>query len=276
MKLLNELLKYKFLIIAGTFTIWPLLYVILGSFKTNQELISGGTFLPKEWTIHNYVQVWSELNFSLYFFNSVVFSLLSSVLAAILGSMSGYVFARSQFPGKKLMYALILSMMFISLGPMTLFPKFEMAVDFGLTASIFTITLVNVHVLGASLFLYEGYVKSLGREIDEAAIVDGANYFRRYMKIFFPLMMPIISTLFLLEFISDWNNYIFPLVMSIGNPTMKTLTVAVVELRNMGDGAAAWNMIMAGASVSILPMIIMFIIMNRHIVEGLTRGALKG
>jgi multiple sugar transport system permease protein len=130
--------------------------------------------------------------------------------------------------------------------------------------------------LGASLFLYEGFIKSLGKEIDEAAIMDGAGYFKRFYQITLPLMLPITSTFFLLEFVAEWNNYVYPLIMSAGNPDMKTLTVGVVELRNMGNGAAAWNLLMAGSSISIIPVLIVFIIMNRQIVEGLSQGAVKG
>jgi multiple sugar transport system permease protein len=166
--------------------------------------------------------------------------------------------------------------MFISLGPMTLYPRFQLAVDWGLASSIYTMPIAAMYGLGASLFLYEGFIKSLGKEIDEAAIMDGAGYFKRFYQITLPLMLPITSTFFLLEFVAEWNNYVYPLIMSAGNPDMKTLTVGVVELRNMGNGAAAWNLLMAGSSISIIPVLIVFIIMNRQIVEGLSQGAVKG
>ncbi|WP_144027529.1 carbohydrate ABC transporter permease [Paenibacillus selenitireducens] len=268
--------KYIFLTIAATVTIWPILFVVLGSFKTNQELIAGGGLLPKKWMVSNYAEVWGGMDFSFYFFNSFVFACIAAILSALLGSMGGYVFARSDFPGKRLLYALVIGLLFISLGPMTLFPKFEMAVNWGLNSNIFTLPLLTATGLGASLFLYEGYIKSLGREIDEAAVVDGAGYYKRYFSIFLPLMIPIISTFFIIEFVAEWNNYIFPLVMTIGNPQLKTITVAVVEMRSMGDGAAAWNLLMTGSSISIIPVLIVFVVMNRQIVEGLSQGAVKG
>ncbi|UUZ97006.1 carbohydrate ABC transporter permease [Paenibacillus sp. P25] len=217
-----------------------------------------------------------ELDFSLYFYNSVIFATVTAGLTVLMGSMAGYVFARTDFPGKRSLTALIIGVMFISLGPMTLFPKFKLAMDWGLNSSIYTMPIASLYGLGASLFLYEGFVKSLGKEIDEAAIVDGAGYFKRFFRIVLPLMVPVTSTFFLLEFVAEWNNYVFPLVMSAGNPDMKTLTVGVVELRNMGDGAAAWNLLMAGSSISILPVLLVFILMNRRIVEGLSQGAIKG
>lgn len=268
--------KYVFLTVVGLITLMPIFYVLFSSFKSNQELIAGGNLLPQKWILSNYTEVWNELNFSLYLYNSLVFATLTAGLVVWMGAMAGYAFARTEFPGKRLLSMLIVGVMFISFGPMTLYPKFKLALDFGLTSSIYTIPVVALYGLGASVFLYEGFIKSLGKEMDEAAIVDGAGYFKRFWRISLPLMMPITSTFFLLEFIAEWNNYVFPLVMTIGNPDTKTLTVGVVELRNMGNGASAWNLLMAGSAISIFPVLIVFIILNRQIVAGLSQGAVKG
>jgi len=276
MKLVLQSLKYVFLVAAAVATLVPVLYVFFYSFKSNQELIAGGSLLPKQWTWSNYAEVWEKLDFSLYFYNSVVFSVISSGMAVLMGAMAGYAFARTPFPGKRLLSLLIIGVMFVSLGPMTLFPKFKLAVDWGLTGSIYTIPLVALYGLGASVFLYEGFVKSLGKDMDEAGIMDGAGYFTRFFRLTLPLMAPITATFFLLEFIAEWNNYILPLVMSIGNPDTKTLTVGVVELRNTGTGAAAWNLLLAGSMISVIPVLTVFVLLNRQIVGGLAQGAVKG
>ncbi|NOU82919.1 ABC transporter permease subunit [Paenibacillus sp. LMG 31459] len=276
MKPIGQTLKYIFLAVAALVTLVPVLYVFFYSFKSNQELITGGSLLPKEWTWSNYSEVWKKLDFSLYFYNSVVFAVVSAGMSVFMGAMAGYVFARTEFPGKKVLSMLIIGVMFISLGPMTLYPKFKLAVDWGLTDSIYTIPLVALYGLGASVFLYEGFVKSLGKDMDEAGIMDGAGYFTRFFRLTLPLMAPITATFFLLEFIAEWNNYILPLVMSIGNPDTKTLTVGVVELRNSGTGAAAWNLLLAGSMISVIPVLTVFILLNRQIVGGLAQGAVKG
>ncbi|WNS43169.1 carbohydrate ABC transporter permease [Paenibacillus sp. MMS20-IR301] len=276
MKTIGQTLKYIFLAVAALVTLVPVLYVFFYSFKSNQELITGGSLLPEEWTWSNYSEVWDKLDFSLYFYNSVVFAVVSAGMSVFMGAMAGYVFARTNFPGKKVLSLLIIGVMFISLGPMTLYPKFKLAVDWGLTDSIYTIPLVALYGLGASVFLYEGFVKSLGKDMDEAGIMDGAGYFTRFFRLTLPLMAPITATFFLLEFIAEWNNYILPLVMSIGNPDTKTLTVGVVELRNSGTGAAAWNLLLAGSMISVIPVLTVFILLNRQIVGGLAQGAVKG
>src|SRR6185312_12377037 len=104
-------------------------------------------------------------NFSLYFYNSVIFATVTAVLVVLMGSMSGYVFARTNFPGKRLLTVLVIGVMFISLGPMTLYPRFQLAIDWGLASSIYTMPIAAMYGLGASLFLYEGFIKSLGREM---------------------------------------------------------------------------------------------------------------
>ncbi|GGF61208.1 thiamine ABC transporter ATP-binding protein [Paenibacillus albidus] len=276
MKQLLQGLKYIFLLAAAFLTLVPVLYVFFYSFKSNQELITGGSLFPKVWTWSNYSEVWQKLDFSLYFYNSVIFAVVSSGMSVVMGAMAGYVFARTQFPGKRLLSMLIIGVMFVSLGPMTLYPKFKLAVDWGLTDSIYTIPLVALYGLGASVFLYEGFVKSLGQDMDEAGIMDGAGYFTRFFRLTLPLMAPITATFFLLEFIAEWNNYILPLVMSIGNPDTKTLTVGVVELRNTGTGAAAWNLLLAGSMISVIPVLTVFLVLNRQIVGGLAQGAVKG
>jgi ABC-type glycerol-3-phosphate transport system permease component len=276
MKQLLQGLKYIFLLAAAFLTLVPVLYVFFSSFKSNQELITGGSLFPKVWTWSNYSEVWQKLDFSLYFYNSVIFAVVSSGMSVVMGAMAGYVFARTQFPGKRLLSMLIIGVMFVSLGPMTLYPKFKLAVDWGLTDSIYTIPLVALYGLGASVFLYEGFVKSLGQDMDEAGIMDGAGYFTRFFRLTLPLMAPITATFFLLEFIAEWNNYILPLVMSIGNPDTKTLTVGVVELRNTGTGAAAWNLLLAGSMISVIPVLTVFLVLNRQIVGGLAQGAVKG
>ncbi|WP_139994895.1 carbohydrate ABC transporter permease [Paenibacillus paridis] len=276
MRLILQAMKYLFLAAAAFLTLVPVLYVFFYSFKTNQELITGGSLFPKVWTWSNYTEVWEKLNFSLYFYNSVIFSVVSAGMSVLMGAMAGYVFARTQFPGKRVLSMLIIGVMFISLGPMTLYPKFKLAVDWGLTDSIYTIPLVALYGLGASVFLYEGFVQSLGKDMDEAGIMDGAGYFTRFFRLTLPLMAPITATFFLLEFIAEWNNYILPLVMSIGNPDTKTLTVGVIELRNTGTGAAAWNLLLAGSMISVIPVLTVFILLNRQIVGGLAQGAVKG
>jgi len=276
MKHFLQAMKYLFLLAAAFLTLVPVLYVFFYSFKSNQELITGGSLFPKVWTWSNYTEVWEKLDFSLYFYNSVIFSVVSAGMSVLMGAMAGYVFARTQFPGKRLLSMMIIGVMFISLGPMTLYPKFKLAVDWGLTDSIYTIPLVALYGLGASVFLYEGFVQSLGKDMDEAGIMDGAGYFTRFFRLTLPLMAPITATFFLLEFIAEWNNYILPLVMSIGNPDTKTLTVGVIELRNTGTGAAAWNLLLAGSMISVIPVLTVFILLNRQIVGGLAQGAVKG
>ena len=127
-----------------------------------------------------------------------------------------------------------------------------------------------------NIFLVRGYMATVPRELDEAAAIDGCSFFQIYYKIILPVLKPVLATVALLSFRSAWNEFIMPQVFTMSNPKMRPLTVGVVALKTMGDGAAAWNIMFAGSAMSIVPIVIEYLFTSRYFMSGLTVGAVKG
>lgn len=265
-----------FMAIIIVFTVYPVLYTLMGSFKTNMELQAGGSFLPAKWMFSNYVKAFKEANFIDYTWNSVVLSGITMFASVLTSSMAGFVIARYDFTGKKLLVAAYLSVMFIALGPITLYPQYLLMNQLGLTGNLWGLALVLTGGQASNIFLIMGFVKSVPKELDESAVMDGAGSFRIYFSIMLPLIRPILGVVALFSFRLAWNDYITALVFSIPNPAIKPLTVAVVGLRYSANAAAEWHIMTAGAAIALIPILLVYVFTNRQFISGLTTGAVKG
>ena len=277
-RLMGQILVYLFLGVLTIFTLYPILYVVLGSFKENQELVLGGTsMLPETFQISNYIEAWRLADFGRYTFNSVFLSTMVTAGVVAISSMAGYCFARREFPGKNLLYSLMIAFMFINIGSISLRPLFELAVKLKMNRSMWSVILICIGTNQVTnIFLVRGYMATVPRELDEAAAIDGCYFFQIYYKIILPVLKPVLATVALLSFRSAWNEFIMPQVFTMSNPKMRPLTVGVVALKTMGDGAAAWNIMFAGSAMSIVPIIIVYLFTSRYFMSGLTVGAVKG
>lgn len=278
MKKLTKILIYAFLLLITFLTLLPVIYSFFGSFKSNQELlISGANLIPKKFVFDNYVQAWNLADFKTYTWNSVYLTFFSVAGVVLTSSMGGYVFARGDFPGKKVLFVLFTATMFISLGTITLYPKLEIARALHINKSLLGIIIMNVFAVGATnLFLVRSFVESIPREIDEAAAIDGCSFGRTFFQILLPLIKPILATVAIITFKNVWNDYLLPMVFTISTPSKAPLVVGVVSLKNTGEGATSWNLMLAGTMISIIPMMVVYLCLNKYFVEGLTSGAVKG
>ena len=222
-------ISYLFIGIMVVFTIYPILYTILGSFKTNSELTLGGSFLPKTWHFENYIQAFIQADFIKYTWNSIFVSVAVMVLATLTASLAGFTFARRDFVGKKLLLGLYTSLMFIALGSVTLYPIYNLLTALHLNRSIAGLILALVGGQASNVMLTMGFVKGIPKELDEAATIDGCSLYGIFFKIILPLIKPIMAVVALFSFRQAWNDYITTLIMSISLPRLRTLTVAVVH-----------------------------------------------
>lgn len=269
---------WLFLLFMAVLVLFPIFYIILGSFKDNKELLAGGSnIFPTEWILTNYVDAWQQANFATYTMNSVFLSLGVMLVSLINATMAGYVFARKSFKGKELLYFAFVAFMFVNVGSVSLRPLFELAVKLKMNKSLVSVVLISAGGGQATfIFLCRGFVNSVPKELDEAAKIDGCTFFQIYYKIILPMLKPIMATIAILSFRQGWNEYIMPLVFTMSNDKMRPLTVGVNMLKNAGDGAAAWNIMFAGATISIVPILIIYCCFSRFFMSGLTSGAVKG
>lgn len=275
-KVLGKALIYVFLIIVSIIILFPILFSIMGSLKPVSELLTENSFFPKEIVWSNYVRAFKEANFVGYIGNSVLYSTVGTVVSMFNICVLGYCMACQDFIGKKIIRFLIMATMFVSLGPMTLYPKLEIMRSLGLTGTRLSIILGTIVTAGAEVFIFEAYFKSQGKEINEAAELDGCNIFQRFFFIGIPLAKPMIGTFSVIFFNRIWNDFFWPYVMTFTNTKIQPLVVAVIALKDStGEAATEWGLLLAGASLAIIPVVIVYIITSKWVIAGVTEGAVK-
>ena len=274
---LEKLLVYLFLSLGAICAGFPLIYAFFGSFKSSVEFLNGGAnLLPSKWDISSYILAWSEANFAQYTWNSFFISCMTVVLTLAIGSMASYVIARKKFRLKPLLVSVLGLVMFIP-SVVLIFPIFTMCQKLGLMGNIWSIIITQTASgLPFSIILMQSYMMSISREIDEAARIDGCGFFRLFRSIILPLSKPILATAGLFAFKNAWNSYLLPLALSLSKPEIRPLTVGVITLKDTGEGIAAWNIMIAGSVMSILPMVLVYIFMNQFFIEGITAGSVMG
>jgi len=252
--------------------IYPLLWMVSASLKTNREIFGGLGLIPAEPQWENYVRAWEQARIGQYFLNTVVITLSSVILVVVLTSMIGYVLGRYTFPGKRLIVGLFVATVFLPTG-YTIIPVFEMVNRLRLADTLWGVILAQsgaAHVL--YILLFAGYFSQLPRELEEAAIMDGAGFVRVFGQVMLPLAMPIMATVIILQFIDSWNDFLLPLVLTLSRPDLRTLAVGMYAFR--GEFYVDWSGMAAAASISLLPVILVFLFMQRYFVEGIA-GAVK-
>ncbi len=273
----NMFLLYAGLVIIICLLVFPLIYAVGGSFKSTEEFLLGGMkVFPETWHPENYGKAWKQANFARYTFNSVFFAAASVLGIMITTSMTGYTMSRCNFPGKNLLAGTFGFMMFL-IGAVTLFPIFQLCRKLGLLDSVWGMVITQVATAQPFFcILVLGYCNGISKEIDEAAIIDGASFFKVYTTIMLPIMKPILATTGILAFRDAWNNYMMPLAFTLSRSELRPLTVGVVLLKDQGDGVAAWSTMLAGTVMSIAPILVVYLFLNRYFIEGITAGAVKG
>lgn len=276
-KIINGVI-FLLLFILASLTVYPVIYIIFGSFKTNGELVGGGlNLLPEKFILDNYMQAWKMGNFSRYTLNSLIISFGVMFLSLMVSSMAGYVFSRKEFRFKSLIYNAMVMFMFINVGSAALRPLFELAVKLHMNKSLIAIILISAGSGQATyVFLIHGFMNSVPKELDEAAKMDGCSFFGTYSRVILPVLKPALASVALLSFRGGWNEYILPLIFTMTNEKLRPLTVGVVSLQNAGDGAAAWNILFAGSAIAIIPIILVYLLASRQFMGGMTAGAVKG
>jgi multiple sugar transport system permease protein len=275
---ISSIVIYAFLIITAIIALFPVVYILLSSFKTNQEIMVGGVnIIPRVWQVDNYVRAWQLANFGRYTWNSVYMCFFIVVGSIITANVAGYVFSRGTTKFTKIVYAMVLSSLFISIGTLSLFPQLSIIRLLRLNGTLWGVVLVMVFGMNVTqVFLSTSFFNQIPKEIDEAARIDGCNFFTILLHIIAPLTKPLVATIGLISFRAAWSAYLMPYVFTIGRARNIPLVVAVVNLRSSGEAASSWDLALAGISISIIPMLIVYLFLNRFFISGMTEGSLKG
>lgn len=271
----TQTILWAFLVVLAVIIIFPVVMALLGSVKTTAELTIGGSILPKQWHFSNYIEAWNQGNFSRYTFNSLFMSTMATIGTLIVASLSAYVVDRRQFPGRNFYNGLQAATMFISIGAVVLRPQFELMVKLGLNSSLWGVIIILISSHAAIYFLLIGFMKSIPKDLDEAAMIDGASFIGIYWRIILPLLQSGLAVSALFVFRHSWNEYILPLVFTMNTPDLQTLTVGLANMRYGASAAMQTHLMMAGACISIIPILIVYVFANKSFMQ-MTTGSLKG
>ncbi|GGI12611.1 carbohydrate ABC transporter permease [Gottfriedia solisilvae] len=267
-------LMYLFLIVVAVFQIFPIIWLFLFSLKNNQEVFNMSPFsLPENPKWENYTKVWTEGNISLYFFNSVTYTIAAVVLTVVLASMVTFAITRMNWKASKLVLGLFMVGLMIPVHS-TLIPLFNTFTKINLIDNPLSVILAyTAFNLPITIMILIGFYEALPREVEEAAIMDGASINHIFFKITLPMTSPVIATAAIINMIYNWNEFVFVNTF-ISSDQFKTLTVGIQNF--IGQYTTDWGAIGATLVISILPILIAFFILSNRIVEGIASGSVKG
>jgi multiple sugar transport system permease protein len=262
------------LLIGGlVLMVGPFLWMLLGSIKPQADFLRNPpTLLPSTPTTDNYQRLFDQLDFPRFFFNSTVIALAVTVGNLVFCPMLGYALAKLRWRGKRLIMGLVLATLMVPAG-ITLIPNFILMSNLGLVNSY--PGLILPFLAGPfGVFLMRQFMFGVPNELLEAARMDGANEFRIFWAVVVPIAAPVLATLGILTFLGNWNSFLYPLVMA-QSPQMYTLPVALATFAT-GQYQADHGMLMAGSVILVVPVLIVFIVFQRWITEGIATTGLKG
>ena len=269
---MNRLISLIFWFL-GAIYLYPLYLVLFSSFKSAGDLAESPINLPKAWIIQNYVEVFHKAHYLRAFGNSLLTTVLALLLLTVVGSMAAYSIARwkSRIAGWLTVYFIFGLIAPIQLG---IVPLYKMMRDIHLSGSLLGLSvLFAVSALPFSIFLWSGFIKGIPYELEEAAQIDGCSKFRVYWQIVFPLIKHATVTVLILNGIGFWNNFIFPLLF-LSRPESQTLPLMIGNF--VGVYGNDWPQIFAAVVLIETPAIILYLFAQKHIIKGMTVGAIKG
>ena len=262
------------LYVAMVIWILPLAGVFLTSFRSLADINSGNKRgWPTEFAlVENYTQVFTVTPMIKYFFNSLVITIPTVIGTLLLSSLAGYSLAKHRFRGNFLIFALFIAGNFVP-AQILMIPVRNLTLNLGVYDTKLALILFHTAFqIGFCTFFLRGFIKELPHELVESARIEGASEFIVYWKIILPLIMPALAALAVLEFTFIWNDYFWALVLVQGDEA-RPVTLGIQALR--GRWTASWHLISAGSIVAALPPVVLFFILQKHFITGLTMGAIK-
>jgi len=263
---------YLALTVGLVLTLAPFMWMLLGSFKTQGELLQRPiTWWPEQATLDNYSRWLTQLDYGQFFFNSVVVALVVVVGNIVFCSMVAYALAKLQFPGKKVLFGLVLLTLMVP-GVVTLVPMFVLVANMGLV-NTYPALILPFLAGPLGVFLMRQFIMGVPDALIEAARIDGAGEWRIFLRVVLPQCGPPIATLAILTFLGSWNNFLWPLVVA-QTESMYTLPVAL-SLYSVGSNGTYYGLLMAGSVLVVTPILVLFLFLQRYFVQGITMTGLK-
>lgn len=260
-------------ILLGVLFLVPFYFVIINSLKGFGDLMSNAAGWPAAFRWDNYTRVWEIMKFPMALSNSLIIAVLSNVGLVIMSSMAAYRMVRKPHRLNRILFLLFIAAMVIPFQSIMI-PLVRVANEFGLMNS--RLGLIACYFgfgISLNVFLFHGFIKSIPTEIEEAAVVDGCTPYGVFSRIVFPLLKPMTITIVLLNSLWIWNDFLLPSLV-LHDAALKTIPLQTYSF--FGQYTKQWDLALAGLTLGVAPMIIFFLFMQKHIIEGIAAGAVKG
>jgi multiple sugar transport system permease protein len=268
----STVVLHLLLIIGAIIMVVPFIWMVVTSLETTAQAFSiPPSFIPNPFVWSNYPESFTALPFNLAYLNSAIVAVTVTVFQLITCSMAAYAFARIQFPGRDILFFAFLATMMIPF-QLTIIPIFLTMKQFGLLDTLLSLILPPALFSAFGVFLLRQFILGLPLELEEAAIVDGANRWTIFWRVILPLLRAPLAALGIFTFISMWNDFFRPLIM-LNTPTNFTVPLMLNQFR--GQYATEWTLVMAGSVIAVLPLLIVYILLQRHIIRGIAMTGLK-
>lgn len=253
--------------------IYPFLWMLATSLKSNTEIFANPGLIPEGFAWENYSRAWTEAHMGQYFVNTLIVTAGSVVIVTLCTSSLGYVLGRFRFPGRSVIFLGFVATVFVPQG-FTIIPVFELLSAMGLSSNLLGLTLATSgHAMVIFVVLFAGYFSQLPKELEEAARVDGVSHLRIFWYVMLPMARPMVVTVVIMQILHAWNDFLLPLVVTLANPAIRTLSVGIYAFK--GEQIIDWTGMAAAATIAILPIVVLFILLQRYFISGLA-GAVKG
>ena len=265
----GRLLMYVLLLAIAAFFILPLVVVISASFKYSSEIFTDPGLLPSDPGLENYTALFARAEFLTWFRNSAIVSIAGTFTTLAITSLSAYAFARIDFPFKDLLFGIMIGTLVLP-GIMFLVPQFKLIADVGLYDTLPGLILPGLAGVFGVFFMRQFFL-GLPVELEEAAYVDGASRLRTFMSVALPLAGPALATLAVITFLAFWNDYLWPVIICNDNCTLPA-GLRLLQRQYTGDP----GLVMAGATVAAVPVLILYLLLQRYIVQSVASSGIKG
>ena len=271
-KVSGKVIIYILLVFFALIFLLPIVWIVFSSFKTAGELFAWPPSLFGEHpTVNNYLLALEEGDFVQYFINTVFVSIVATILTVIVNVMAGYVFAKYEFRFKKLLFALVMATLMIPL-EVIMIPVFKVIVATHMYNSLWGLIIPAV-ASPTAVFLVRQYYVPIPTELMEAARIDGASELKIFLRVMLPIAKPVIAVLCIFSFMWRWNDYLWPKLV-INDKAQYTLQLALANFS--GEYSVDWNSLLAMSVISMIPVLIVFLMFQKHIIGGMTAGGVKG
>ena len=259
------------LVVFALAAVLPFIWMVFGSFKEYKELTSSMALLPQTWTLDNYDQIIGRVNFLSAFRNSVIIAVVQTLSVLLTSSAAGFVFAKYRFPGKEVLFTMILATMMIPFA-VVLIPLYIFVSDIGAMDQLTGIIIVGMWS-AFGIFLLRQFMEGVPSELLDAARIDGASEWRIYSQIMIPLSGAPLAALAILVFLGSWDNFLWPSLV-LNSPEKQTIPLVLLGLRSLYW--SRYDLYMAGSMLTILPVMLIYIFASKHFIRGIALTGLKG